>query len=421
MSGAARKPSGLQEYAKAHGLDYAKRIDLPKSGGLLEEDDLAVQGAAAGLISGQERGALCYLHYTYRSDDHTHEVDRTAAVVRVPESIGFVPYLSAGSFIARSAKAYKLDSGNSVRVAEGTNAEWLAEVFSPAFTEWLSRNPAGMDWELCDGVLTVSRDGHIADETQLQALCDDTARIAATVREQCLQEVETGEAKRTAAKPTSNRKVGAKLSDAILARTTFDNPPADVQSARPQFRHLLVRHPSVYFNSLWITLLIMVGVNIIAGGLYGLLLNLGNPGQAVIIYQVILFLIIFPLVLRSQINGMSSDLATNGFWSEYIRTHHLSDEDPSSFAATHAKANLPGAPIRVLTGDLGGVQGSLMITGDGSERGDVIALVAGETGPVASAPFDVSAPGISTTALDSYTKRLAEEIRKQQAAPAPAG
>lgn len=423
MSGAARKPSGLQEYAKAHGLDYAKRIDLPRSGGLLEEDDLSVEGAAAGLISGKERGALCYLHYTYVSDDHTHEVDKTAAVVRVPESIGFLPYLGSGTTVVlgRDTKSKELDGGGSVRVSAGANDAWLTELFSPAFCEWLSRNPAGFDWELCDGVLCASRGGHIADEGELQALCDDTARIASTIREQCLQEVETGEAKRTAAKTTSNRKVGAKLSDAILARTTFDNPPSDIQSARPQFRHILVRHPTIYFNALWITLLIMIGVNIIAGGLYGLLLNLGNPGQAVIIYQLILFVIIFPLVLRSQINGMSSDLATNGFWREYIRTHHLTEEDPSSFAATHAKANLPGAPIKVLTGDLDDVQGSLMITGDGSKRGDVIALVAGETGPVASAPFDVSAPGISTTVLDSYAKRLADEIRKQQGAPTPAG
>jgi hypothetical protein len=422
MSGAARKPSGLQEYAKAHGLDYAKRIDLPKSGALLEKSDLSVEGAAAGLISGSERGALCYLHYSYVSDDHTHEVDRTAAIVRVPESIGFLPYLASGPtmILGRETKTKELDGGGSVRVSAGANDAWLTELFSPAFAEWLSRNPAGFDWELCDGVLCASRDGHIADETELQALCDDTEHIAATIREQCLQEVDTGEAQRTAAKTTSNRKVGAKLSDAILARTTFDHPPADVQSARPQFRHLLVRHPSIYFNALWITLLIMIGVNIIAGGLYGLLLNLGNPGQAVIIYQVILFVIIFPLVLRSQINGMSSDLASNGFWSEYIRTHHLTEEDPSTFAATHAKANLPGAPIKVLTGELGGVQGSLMITGDGSKRGDVIALVAGEAGPVASAPFDVPAPGISTAALDSYTKRLADELREQQATPVPA-
>ncbi len=420
MSGAARKPSGLEEYAKAHGLTYAKSIGLPKSGGLLEEDDLSIEGAAAGILSGTERGALCYLHYTYRSDDHTHEVNRTAAVARVPESIGFVPYLASGGnlVLGRDTKTKELDGGGSVRVAAGANDEWLTELFSPAFTEFLSRNPDDLNWELCDGVLCVSREGHIHDETQLSGLCDDTATIATRVREECLEEVDLGEAKRTAAKTTSSRKVGAKLVDLILARTTFDKPPTDVQSARPQFRHILVRHPSVYFITLWITLLIMLGVNIIGGGLYGLLLNLGNPGQAVIIYQVILFLIIGPLVLRSQINGISSDLAELGFWNEYISSHHLTEEDPSTFAATHAKANLPGAPIRVLTGTLGGVQGSLMITGNGDKRGDVVALVGGETGPVASAPFDVSAPGISTTALDSYVERLAGELRKQTAAAA---
>ena len=52
-----------------------------------------------------------------------------------------------------------------------------------------------------------------------------------------------------------------------------------------------------------------------------------------------------------------------------------------------------------------------MITGDGFRRGDVIAIVAGETGPVASADFEVSAPGASAKALDSYVERLAAELR----------
>jgi hypothetical protein len=416
MSGAARRPSGLEDYAKAHGLTYAKSIGLPKSGGLLEEDGLSVEGAAAGILSGKERGALCYLHYTYHSDDHTHEVNRTAAVVRVPESMGFVPYLAGGGtlIVGRDTKTRELDGGGSVRVSAGANDEWLTELFSPTFTEYLARNPDDLNWELCDGVLCVSREGHVRDETELGSLCDDAATIATRVREECLEEVDLGEAKRTAAKPSSNRKFGAKLVDLLLSRTTFGHPPPDITAARPEFRHQLVRHPSTYFITLWITLLIMLGVNIIGGGIYGLLLNLGNPGQAVIIYQVILFVIIFPLVLRSRINSMSSELAEQGFWNEYIRTHHLTEEDPTTFAATHAKANLPGAPQRVLTGELGGVQGSVMLTGDGDKRGDVIALVAGETGPTASAPFDVSAPGISTAALDSYVERLAGELRKQR-------
>ena len=48
-----------------------------------------------------------------------------------------------------------------------------------------------------------------------------------------------------------------------------------------------------------------------------------------------------------------------------------------------------------------------MVTGDGFKRGDSIALVAGPTGPVASADFDVSAPGASAKALDAYAARLA--------------
>jgi hypothetical protein len=318
--------------------------------------------------------------------------------------------------IGEELKTVELEGGGSVRADAGANDAWLTELFSPAFTAWLQRNPEDFEWELSEGVLCASLQGHVQDETKLQALCDDAAHIADAVRTECLEEVDLGEAKRTAARPTLSRNSSDKLADAILAKTTFNKPPADVASSRPQFRELIVRHPSTYVLALGMTLLIMLGINIIGGGIYGLLLNLGNPGQAVIIYQVILFVIVFPLVLRSRINGITDKLSTKGFWNEYIRTHHLTEEEPTTFAATHAKANLPGAPTRVLTGAFGGIDSSLMFTGDGNKRGDVIALVAGETGPVAAAPFDVSAPGISTTALDSYVTRLAGELRSRSGA-----
>jgi hypothetical protein len=53
-----------------------------------------------------------------------------------------------------------------------------------------------------------------------------------------------------------------------------------------------------------------------------------------------------------------------------------------------------------------------MITGDGLKRGDSIALVAGPDGPIATADFDVSAPGASAEALDSYAQRLAAELKQ---------
>jgi hypothetical protein len=402
----------LGEFAQAHGLALGDAPELPRKGGLLREDDLRVGAAATGALPGGEPGTICHLTYTYHSDDTTHTVERTAAVLRVPQSLGFAPYLGTAASIGIggvSLRSVKLAGGGSLRVADGINDAWLAELLSPAFSDWLARSPEGFEWELAEGVLCASVPGHVAGEAELTRLCADAAHIADVVREECLEEVDSGQAPRSAARP--KRKADERLIAAILDHTTFEHPPADVQEDRPQFRRLVVRHPSTYLISLFMTLAIQLGVNIIGGGIYGLLLNLPNPGQAVLIYQASLFVIIGFFVLRSQINGTSQKLAVEGFWREYARTRGLHLEDPSSFAAAHAKADLPGAPTRVMTGMLGGIDGSLMLTGDGLRRGDSIALVAGPTGPVASADLEFSAPGASAKALDAYVERLAGELR----------
>jgi hypothetical protein len=402
----------LAEFASAHGLEFAERTELPARGGLLSEDDLTQDGAATGELAAGEPGTLCRLTYTYRSDDTTHTVKRTAAILRVPESIGFAPYLGARERLALVAgsKQVELAGGGRMFAADGVSDQWLTELLSPAFVQWLARNPDDFAWELADGVLCVSREGHLSKETELAALCADAAHIATTIREECLEEVQTGEAKRTAAKAKapSGRD---KLVSAVLAQTTFDRPPADVTSALDQFRQVVVRIPGTYISAAFKTLLLMLAVNVIGGGIYGLLLNLHNPGTAVLIYQLILFVVIGFFVLRSQINGTSKQLAIEGFWQQYAKARGLRFEDPSSFAATHAKAELPGNPVRVMTGTFEGIQGSLLVTGEGLKRGDSIALVAGEAGPTATAEFDVSAPGPSAKALDQYAADLALDLK----------
>ena len=72
----------------------------------------------------------------------------------------------------------------------------------------------------------------------------------------------------------------------------------------------------------------MVAVNVIGGGIYGLLLNLPNPGQAVLIYQAFLFVVIGFFVLRSRINGTSKKLAAEGFWQQYARARGLASRGP---------------------------------------------------------------------------------------------
>ncbi len=327
----AGKPEALRAFAKEHGLVYAEQIDLPRSGGLLGEDALSIKGAVAGIISGAERGALCHVHYTEHSNDTTYDRERTVAVLRVPESIGFAPYLGTVGFGSgmHPTKTVALDGGGSVRVADGVNDSWLRELLSPAFTQWLARSPDDFHWELIDGVLCASLPGHILDHDRLKTLCDDAAQIAGRIREECLEEVELGEAKRTAAKSAKRESATDKLAAAILEGTTFATAPADVGSSRPQFRDHLIRHPSTYVISVWITLLIMLGINIIGAGIYGLLLTVGDPGRAVIVYQLMLFVVIFPLVLRGRVNGLSERLSTLGFWREWARERHLTEEEPT--------------------------------------------------------------------------------------------
>jgi hypothetical protein len=406
--------TALDEFAEAHGLEAAESVELATSGALLSENDLKQRAAATGALPGGETGTVCHLTYTTRSNDSTRTHDKTAVVIRVPESIGFAPYLAAGEtslYLGTKTRSVKLDGGGQVRAADGIDEAWLTELLSPAFTHWLQRSPDGFGWELAEGVLCVWRDGHLTTERELVPLCEDAALIARTVREESLEEVDSGKAEASAAETKTDSE--GKLAKAILDRTTFAHPPADVAEAMPQFRGLVVRHPSTYFVALFMTLAWMLGINIIGGGIFGLLLNLPNPGLAVLIFELALFAVVGFLCLRSQINGISKRLATEGFWREYARGRDLRSEDPGAFAATHAKAGLPGRPKRVLTGVFGGIPGSLMLTGDGLKRGDSIALVSGPSGPIATAELDLSAPGASARALDAYVETLVLDLQTQ--------
>jgi hypothetical protein len=406
MTEVADRKEALGDFAQVHGLAVEAKPNLPAEGDLLSRQ-LEVHSACAGSLPGGETGTVAHVSYEYRSDDTTHTVRRTAVILRVPESIGFAPYIGTGAVVG--TRTFKLDSGGSVRVAEGVDDAWLRELFSPALCDWVERSPDDLKWELSDGVLCVSRDGFVSGESELTSLCSDAAHLAQAVREESLEEVDSGQASRTAAK--RKRDGNARVIRKMLGLVKFDEPPADVAAAQPRFHHVVVRHPSTYLVSLFMTVAITLGVNLIGGGIFGLLLNLSNPGRAVLVFEIIVVLVVGWFVFRTQIRSRTTELAKEAFWVEYARSRGLVDEDPLRFAATHAKAELPGAPIRVMTGSFDGVSGSLMVTGEGFKRGDSIALVAGESGPVASAEFQVSAPGASATVLDAYAAKLSAELR----------
>jgi hypothetical protein len=346
----------------------------------------------------------------------------TTVVAAVPESIGFLPFAAGSgpsaaiSALGLGGRQFDLDiEGFRLVVDEQADDAWLHELFSPALCEWLTRSPEGFSFELSDGVLCVSRDGHLTAESDLTSLCEDAGHLAAAIRAESLEEVDSGSVERSAAKEKPDPE--ELLVQRMLPLVSFSKPPANTVDALPVFRELVVRHPATWFVASFMALAWTLGINVIGGGIFGLLLNLPNPGLSVLIFEIVVLSISLYFSFRHQINSRSQRLAAEAFWHEYTKARELTQLEPRSFAASHARAGLPAAPQRVLSGSFGGRPGALMICGSGMRRGDTIALVAGPAGPVASLPFEVSAPGPSVETLDSHTARLVEALSQAPARP----
>lgn len=409
-------PAAISKFAETRGLSFSDGADLPRLGALLGEDDLDVHAAATGELPGGEAGTLAYLSYTYRSNDTTRTNELTAVVLSVPESIGFAPYLKgtggghSGLWADAPQKDYDAGAKMRIRVHDGADEAWLRELFSPALTDWLSRSPGDFAFELAEGTLCVSREQYLSKPDDLERLCRDASHLAGAVRAESLEEVETGGADETAAKTKVRDPLEAGVVERLVKEVPLREAPADVAAAQAQYRDALARSPSTYLGGFARAVGWTLLINVVGGGIYGLLLNLPDPLTAVIVFQVILLVPLTILCIRNLINRRSKAGATEAFYRGYAEARDLEPVDPLRFSAEHAKAELPGKPDRVFAGRFGGVDGALVLVGDGMTRGDKIALVAGPSGPTATADFEVSAPGISARALDDYAERLAGEL-----------
>ena len=414
MSAGDAETAGLAEFAKAHGLRFAAGGSLPAKGGLLNRDSLVVDATATGMLRPGAEGTLALVTYTYRSNDTTHTARATAALIAVPESIAFAPYIAdagtrlQGIFAGVAAKTVKPGGDLRLYADEGIDDAWLGELFSPALTDWLARSPDGFTWELADGLLVASLKEHRTAESDLARLCEDAAHLAGAIREESLEEVDSGAASASAAKVKPDPQTA--LISMLAPMVEIDGPPENITSALTPSRELVVRHPSTYIVGVGMAFAFAVGINIIGGGIFGLLLNLPNPLLAVAIFEVVVITTTIYLSVRHEINSRSKKVAAAVFWREFAAEHGLEPIEPRSFSATHAKAEMRGAPERVLVGSFNGVDGALALKGDGLKRGDWIALVAGPAGPVANADFTASAPGPARAVLTTYIERLAGEL-----------
>jgi hypothetical protein len=427
----------IATFAKAHGLSFEELGKLPKEGSTLGHDTGKVEGAASGKLPGGIDGTIANYTYTYTttdSDNHTETHHRyyTVVVTQVPESIGFVPSLGfrgAGSSLAgvgsglTEMRQLKLGDDQQLKdahayVYKGTSENWIMQLFSPGLIDWLARSADDFGFELSNGVLCAAREEYKTKAEDLETLCNDAAHIAGAIREESLEETATGGAEADAAKDPDAQ--DPDMEKALVA--TPVERPANVVAAVPSFAGHLHRSPSTFFWALWKAVLITLVLNVPGAAIPILLIVAGNYAVLAAI-EAALILILFFFIYRKRVRVNSAKYAAEAFFRAYAKDRELTLEEPLKFSATHAEAKLPFKPDRVFSGMLpGGINGSLVLIGDGSKRADRIAVVGGPKGPVAEAGLEAEPQGLTAKDLDTYLEQLAGEVKEAPAAPAaPAG
>lgn len=428
----AQPSDPLEQFAQLHGLKYSTSASLPNQGGTLGTGG-TVEDGAVGKLPGDLDATLArysYVHTTTDADNHTHSETRhfTFVVTELPESIGFIPYLgfsgpsSQFSPFAGSNETEGIDLGEDKALDsynacayKGASKSWLKQLFSPSLLDWLARSDDDFGFELANGVLCVGHSSRLTDASQLEAVWEDGGHLAGAIRKECMEEVESGDAAADSAK-----EVGADdpRMEAALAKAKVPSP-SSVGSAADAFGSDLLQAPSTYLSALGRAVLIWLVINLFASALTINVLVQANDSAKTVTYviEAALLLLLFAFGLRRVVRVRSDKYAVEAFYRAYAADRNLKLEPPLQFAATHAEAKLPFKPERVLSGNLpGGLEGSLVLTGDGSKRSGRIAMVAGPRGPYADAELKAEASGITAKLLDGYVERLEEAVTAPQKA-----
>jgi hypothetical protein len=416
----------LEKFATERGLAYAEHASLPDQGSTLGESG-KVEGAAVGKLPSGIDATLAYYSYVHTwtdADHHTHSETRhfTFVVAELPESIGFVPYLgfsAPGSHFSPFAGGTDMrgvDLGESkalddyhASVYKGTKDVWLEQLLSPSLLDWLGRSEDDFGFELANGVLCVGRSSHLVQPAELDAAWSDGDHLASAIHKESMEEVEAGDATTDAAEEVD---AADPRMEAALTKAKVGSPP-DVGTSVGTFNGLLLRAPSTYSSALWRSIAWFLVINLFLSALTINVIVQGDntTKQVTIAIEAGLLLLLFIFALRRTVRVRAEKYATEAFYRGYAADRSLRIEKPLGFAATHADAKLPFRPERVFSGTLpGGLEGSLVLSGDGKKRSNRIAMVAASKGPFAEEELRDDGPGLSAKTLDAYVTRLEEAI-----------
>jgi hypothetical protein len=201
----------FQVYAQQHGLELGGRAPLPPATPLLcKGDDRYAERTLSGPLAEGVEGILAL--YTYEDETTDSEGNRqtnyyryTVGLVAVPECTRFLPELYCQrKFGLRSLEGFEdvfrgskqrvkleseaLDDKYEIFAAEGDDANWLRQLFSPTFIVWLTDSaPKKFAFELVGGTLCCYVSGHKKKAEELEEIGAASAAVAKRLREESLE------------------------------------------------------------------------------------------------------------------------------------------------------------------------------------------------------------------------------------------
>jgi hypothetical protein len=199
--------------------------------------------------------------------------------------------------------------------------------------------------------------------------------------------------------------------EVVLSAAAITGPVASVAQEVPTFHRLLSRSPGQWFGTAMAGLFILLILNVLGVVVPILLIGAGRWGLLALI-ECIALVAVSVIFFRHTVQSSSKHYAEEAFFRDYAGTRGLEQIPPLTFAAQHAQAKVPFKADRVLAGPVPGLpQAAVAIKGAGRKRGDVIAVVAGPSGPFAQEPLETTGPGLTAEQLEAATDRLAAQLR----------
>jgi len=362
-----RPPTALEQLTPLLARGDAQRTDALVSGKLAE-----------GL-----EGDLAHFRYIERdSDGPDRHYSFTVVLSAVPEIIAFIPRLSvkpSGGPLGRlsltvptfggadtmasdlhpvSLESREMNKRFDVHVDEEVGSNWVRQLFSPAFIDWLTSTRPGLAFELADGALCVYRSGQIESPEELAELCEDAAKVADRLREEALEEEGRLEAGTAALPDRPGESFAAKV-EAGLADVKWDGPPAEAATAIKAYRGPSMRRPEPW---LW------GGASLLGLLALGALLHLGGQGIGILLMLASPFAAF--TAWKTVVDDRAKNLGKAAFARGYAQSRSLNEENPRLFQARHMRLRFPGKIEFAMSGDLpgSGRPGALLFTNTKSRK-----------------------------------------------------